>query len=224
MSNELTTFDYDQLGSMADTVRSIAKSITGRMKTTLIGLIAIGRELKSARGLLKGQFTEWLDAEFTFSERTALNYINLSDLYGKYEDQISGIPIGTLYLLAAKSCPEQAIEAAIARKDAGEKVTPQDARELIDETSETNATVAEVDVDASEDEAEPEQERATPTRKPTAPKPNISPLWDEAGRCIERAMNIYRKHAQEGDDTDRVIRLLEETEEAHRYYVREVEA
>jgi hypothetical protein len=219
MSTELTIFDYDQLGPTAETVRMIAKNITNRMRNTLAGFIAIGRELKSARGLLKGQFADWLHAEFTFSERTALNYINLSDLYGEYEDRISGFPIGTLYLLAAKSCPEQAIEAAIARKDAGEKVTPQDARELIDETSETNATVAEVDVDASEDEAdEPE-----PRKPAAAPKPNISPIWKQAGDAIEKALNIYRDHAQDGDDTDRVIQLLTDAEQAHRYYVREVE-
>jgi hypothetical protein len=220
MSTELTIFDYDQLGPTAETVRMIAKNITNRMRNTLAGFIAIGRELKSARGLLKGQFADWLHAEFTFSERTALNYINLSDLYGEYEDRISGFPIGTLYLLAAKSCPEQAIEAAIARKDAGEKVTPADARELIDETSDANATVAEVDVDASEDEAdEPEP------RKPAAakPKPNVSPLWDEVSRALDRCLEIYKRHGQECFETEDTIRALEHAEEKHRYYVREVE-
>jgi len=74
------------------------------------------------------------------------------------------------------------------------------------------------------DHVEDVVDRRTGRAKPVAPpKPNVSPLWDEVGRCIDRALEIYKRHAQEGDDTDRVIHLLEEAEEAHRYYVREVE-
>lgn len=59
--------------------------------------------------------------------------------------------------------------------------------------------------------------------KSQAPKPNTSPLWDEAGRCIDRALEIYRKHAQECDESADVIADLERAEERHRYYVNGVE-
>jgi hypothetical protein len=59
--------------------------------------------------------------------------------------------------------------------------------------------------------------------KPSAPKPNTSPLWDEVGRCIDRALEIYRKYAQECDESADVIADLERSQERHGYYVRGIE-
>ena len=72
-------------------------------------------------------------------------------------------------------------------------------------------------------------EAVVEARKPSKPAAAVvvnsgpAPIWKQAGDFIDRALTIYRDHGQDGDDTDRVIQLLTDAEEAHRYYVREVE-
>jgi hypothetical protein len=224
--NELTPFDYATLGPTAESVRMIAKSIASRIRTTAGAIIAIGRELRSAKGILGAEvFGQWVAAEFGFSERTVRNYVAVANQLGEYEDRIGSIPASTLYLLASQSVPQEAIETVIARTEAGETVGRDEAKEIIADSLDYVPTES-PDEEEADDPQEDEPVNTTATvaaPRPSKPKPNASPLWGEAGRCIERALEIYRKHAQECDEAADVITDLERSQERHDYYVRGIE-
>jgi hypothetical protein len=224
--NDLTPFDYATLGSNEQVIRGIAKRIASTVRTLAASVFAIGRELRLARNLIGDDFPQWVAAEFGFSERTVRNYCRVSEQLGDYEDRMSSIPPSTLYILAGECVPPEAIETAIARTEAGEKVTASDAKEIIADSLDYEAP------ELPDDEADPESvgfDEPTngicePAASNAAPRPNTSPLWAEAARCIDRAWEIYKTHAQDCDESAEVIAALERAEECHGYYVRNVEA
>lgn len=230
--NDLTPFDYATLGSNEQVIRGIAKRIASTVRTLAASVFAIGRELRLARNLIGDDFPQWVASEFGFSERTVRNYCRVSEQLGDYEDRMSSIPPSTLYILAGECVPPEAIETAIVRTEAGEKVTASDAKEIIAESLdyvETEAGEAEED-DPNDEDRGPESDEwmdDPPKNIPAsnaAPKPNTSPLWAEAARCIDRAWEIYKTHAQDCDESAEVLAALERAEECHGYYVRNVEA
>jgi predicted transcriptional regulator len=235
MSTELTAFDYAPLGNSAETVKAIAKSINQKMRATAASIIAIGRELRTARGILGvSVFGHWIEAEFGFTDRTARNYIAVAQRLGQYEDRISTIPPATLYVLAAKSVPEEAIETVIARTEAGETVSREEAREIIDESRDTPETVAEADEEDDEQGVEfdeptngirdPAKPKSETVSNRSTPKPNIATHWAEASRHLEAFLGIYEKYAQQGYESADIIATTKILGKSHEYYVRNVEA
>lgn len=216
----LAPFDYATLSHNEEVVRGIVKRINTKVRTLAESVFAIGRELSLARKLIGDRFYEWADAEFGFKERSIRNYCRVYEQLGDYEDRMTTMPPSTLYLLAGECVPPEAIETAIARAESGEKVTASDAKEIIAESLDYVETVSD---EPDEPDDQPEQPAASNAGKASKPKPNTSPLWDEVGRCIERALEIYRKHAQECDEAADVIADLERTQERHTYYVKGVE-
>jgi hypothetical protein len=226
-----TAFDYAPLGNSAETVKAIAKSINQKMRTTAGAIIAIGRELRTAKGILGASvFGHWIEAEFGFTDRTARNYIAVVTQLGEYEDRISSIPASTLYLLASQSVPQEAIETVIARTEAGETVTREEAREIIADSKDYAETVSTDEADDEPDQ--PDIEFDEPTNgvrdpaefKSSAPKPNVATIWREIEKHIDAASNLFTAHARDCDEAFDVKRLLEDAAEKFGYYVRNVEA
>jgi hypothetical protein len=88
--------------AVAELVRGKADEIrrsTGRMLdaalTTGQALIAVKKALPH------GQFGPWLNAEFSWSERTAQRYMSAAEAFEGKSDTVSHLTLGTVYALAA---------------------------------------------------------------------------------------------------------------------------
>src|SRR5262245_32482560 len=80
----------------ADAIRNLGKQ-------TIDSIIEIGRHLTEAKAILgHGNWLPWLDREFGWSDRTALNFMRVHALALKSETVSDlDLPVRALYLLAA---------------------------------------------------------------------------------------------------------------------------
>jgi phage N-6-adenine-methyltransferase len=128
-----TFFDYTALDAEA---RIVVQQRTGEIKTLMRraaqDIIDIGQKLIEVKAMLgHGRFGPWLEAEFDWSEPTAQRFMRVCGAFQKR--QIDGFAPSALYLLAAPSTPEAAREEALNRAEAGERITHQKAKDLIEE-------------------------------------------------------------------------------------------
>ena len=128
-------YDYDQLPEATrESVRRSAITIKPRLKRAAEDLFVIGRELQLVKDRLPhGSYTDWLDIEFGLSERMAQRFVSVSERLGVKSDKLSVLPPSTLYLLAAPSTPDEAIQAVERRLEAGECIRVAMVREMITE-------------------------------------------------------------------------------------------
>lgn len=127
-------FDYSSLeSSVAALTRTTALRIRDNLKGTLLGIIAVGKDLVAIKEALPhGQFGLWLAAEFGWTDRTARNLMSVAEQFGKAEI-ISDLHIQptAAYLLAAPSTPDDARLTALERAAAGERITTAVARDIV---------------------------------------------------------------------------------------------
>ncbi len=128
-------FDYAPLeADVAERARSAAARIREKVKRSIENIIEVGQDLLEVKQALPhGQFGLWLEAEFGWAERTARNFMVVAERFGAKSARIADLQIDATaaYLLAAPSVPEQAVEAAIERAEAGEQVTTAVAKEIL---------------------------------------------------------------------------------------------
>lgn len=127
-------FDYSALSTEA---RIIVRQETGKihsiMRKVANDLIEIGLSLIEVKAHLShGCFQTWLQAEFTWSERTAQNYMRVAETF-KTATVADSVPAKVLYLLASSTTPEEARTEVLEAAAAGEKITKTRAQEIIDE-------------------------------------------------------------------------------------------
>ena len=164
-------FDYERIPEQhRDAVMRAAINIKPRLKRAAEDLFVIGRELRDIKGRLPhGEYLNWLDMEFGLSERMAQRFMNVNDRLGAKSDKLSVLPPSTLYLLAAPSTPDEAIESIEGQLGTGQRITiryVQDAisdakrrakdRELAEITIDgevISSTVVEAEMDAETAEA-----------------------------------------------------------------------
>jgi len=124
-------FDY---AALQEEVRNVVKDRTAEihslMRITAQSIVKIGRKLADVKPLLSSQFVAWLKCEFTWSERTAYNFIKVYERFGD-ESSTSNFAPSALYLLSAPSVPEETRQSAIKLAAAGETVTHKTAKRLI---------------------------------------------------------------------------------------------
>jgi hypothetical protein len=118
-------FDYSTVPEAhRDTLRRSAITIKPRLKRAAEDIFVIGRELRSTKTLLvHGQYTHWLDVEFGLSERMAQRFVSVYERLGAKSDIMSDLPPTTLYLLAAPSTPDEAIETVEKQLDTGDRIS-----------------------------------------------------------------------------------------------------
>jgi hypothetical protein len=131
----VSRFDYSCIANaIAEQVRSAADRIRDKVKRTLEDVIAVGKELLTAKAQLPyGRFGLWLQAEFGWTERTARHFMAVAERFGPKAEIISNLGIAptAAYLLAAPSTPDEARQAAIAQAEAGRRVTVAVARDIV---------------------------------------------------------------------------------------------
>jgi hypothetical protein len=108
----------------ATALREAAERIRQRVKRQIEDIVHIGCDLIAVKAALQhGQFSKWLAAEFSWTERTARNYMNVAVAFRGRTEIIADLRPSHLYRLAAPSTPAEARETIIAIAESGQPVT-----------------------------------------------------------------------------------------------------
>jgi hypothetical protein len=117
----------NDLAGHAAAIRTFSKHIVE-------DVIEIGRHLTKAKAIVgHGNFGNWIDQEFGWSDRTALNFMHVYEMTLSNPKHVSDLdlPMSALYLLAAPSTPEEARTEIIERAEAGEQVSSAEVKETV---------------------------------------------------------------------------------------------
>lgn len=134
-----------------------------------------------------GNWLPWLDKEFGWSQDTAERLMRLADPKYRTLAETSGIPLSGLYLLTAKSTPDEAREAVIEAATSGEKVTYTQIK-----TAVRDARIEADDEPEPEEEYEPEPEPDLPGAS-AQPLPYLSDLVPQARAALTPVLKLIRK-------------------------------
>jgi hypothetical protein len=125
------------LAENAEEIRKLGKRV-GR------DVIEIGRRLTGMKKLCgHGNWLPWLEREFGWTDRHALNYTRVYELSLKSENFSDlEIPVSALYLLAAPSTPPEAVDEVIECAKTGERQAHAEIKGKIDNIKRMKATAA----------------------------------------------------------------------------------
>jgi len=123
-------FDYSSLsGSVATFLRSQADRIN---QTSSKSVIQIGKDLIAAkRYLAHGAFVAWVKCEAGLPARTAQAYMHVANWAAHKSPSVTRLPPSVLYVISARSAPEQFVQQLLERVEAGEQITAQAIRQQI---------------------------------------------------------------------------------------------
>jgi hypothetical protein len=130
--------DETILAGHANAIRHLGKLIIEHA-------IEIGRRLADAKSRIPhGRWQLWLEREFAWTERTALNLIRVYELLTQSEfENFSDLqlPISGFYLLAGPSTPEAARKEIMQRAAAGERINVSTVRAVITRAKNINMDI-----------------------------------------------------------------------------------
>lgn len=140
---QISAFDYQSLDLKTRAVIELrTNEIKERIRRTTQDIIEIGDKLIEVKDALShGQFGLWLKSEFDWDERTAQRFMSVaammksdtvSDLGWKDLSKINIAP-GALYVLAAKSTPQEIRREVLERAYRGESFTQTRVKKLVAE-------------------------------------------------------------------------------------------
>jgi hypothetical protein len=115
------------LGEHAAEIRRLGKRV-------IADVVEIGRRLTECKELVgHGGWLPWLNHEFGWSDRQALNYMRVYEMVTKSENfaDLVTISVSGLYMLAAPSTPESARDEILDRAGAGEQLAVADVKKTI---------------------------------------------------------------------------------------------
>ncbi len=94
-----------------ESVAALTEKIRLGQAREAAAIIEIGAALLEAKALLPhGAWRGWLDAEFSFTQRTAENYMRVADTFAEESKRVANLPAAVLYRLAAPSAPASVVE------------------------------------------------------------------------------------------------------------------
>jgi len=133
----LALFSYDALEP--DT-RAYVQERTVEIRALMVraaqDIVSIGGKLTDVKARLQhGQFGAWIEREFQMSAVSAWNFMRVYTRFGDKSSIIEDLNLGptVLYLLAAPSVPDEAVELMLDRARAGEHVTVADVKQAIND-------------------------------------------------------------------------------------------
>jgi hypothetical protein len=130
----VTNFDYNNLDSdTASFVQQQTGEIRALMRRATQEIFKIGQKLIEIKEKLgHGSFLTWLEAEFTWTERTARRFMSVAEQFADKVDMVSDLDFAptALYTLASPSMSEEAREEAIERAQAGEFISAKKAQAI----------------------------------------------------------------------------------------------
>jgi hypothetical protein len=129
-----SNFDYTALDlDTASFVRQQTGEIRALMRRATSEIFEIGQKLIEVKKRLgHGNYGSWLQAEFAWTERTALRFTSVVETFGHQSDMMSDLDFAptALYTLAAPSISEEARFEAVERAKAGEFISAKKAEEI----------------------------------------------------------------------------------------------
>lgn len=133
---QLALFDYNTLNTnIRGTMQHRAERIRQRSQVIAINIWENGRDFYEAQQELAkdgyGCFQDWAESETAYSIRTVYNFIRVYQRFDCANFAQSNLAPSALYMLAAPSTPDQAVEEAIERAEAGERITYTGAKEIV---------------------------------------------------------------------------------------------
>lgn len=132
-------FQYDQLDQETRVaLRARADEVRDQVKKTAKGIVQIGASLHDAQSRLAkpgaGWFQAWIMLEFGWGISTAYNFIHVYERFGDYANFAQmDIAVSALYELARPSTPAAAVEEAVQRAEAGERLTHTIVKAIVNE-------------------------------------------------------------------------------------------
>jgi len=195
----VSTFDYAVLdGARRATVEECRDDIRCRGRRMADDIIGIGKALRTAKALLPhGQFGPWLKAEFDWSQPTARRYMQVAEVFPEIA-HAERFESTALYLLAAKTTPDEIREEFIAQAGAGHAIKAADVKHAVNRQ-----------VDARERRESREKTRAQ----------NKARSWNEVSETLTATQDAERPALKRSDGTDimfadvpgRCVRWTEDT-------------
>lgn len=183
------TFDYEALPDEdARTAREAAAEIKRRHKKILSHALAIGEQLCAVKKILShGQFGDWIAAEFSWSSRTAQNYMTAWEQFGDKYEMIADLPSTTVYALAAPSA-SAVREQVIGKWEAGERIEPAAVGEMLQKPRAT----------------------AKPAKEDEPKRPLLNDRWEHCGANPEAAAELIVDLLKErlGEDFPTFVEIL----------------
>lgn len=154
------SFDYAQLdATTAAFVGARTGEIRALVRRSAQDIIEIGAKLIEVKERLPhGAFGQWLESEFGWSWDTAGNFMRVAGKFRNFRN-IDGFAPSALYLLAAPSTPETAVEEAVTAAANGTAVSYSQAREIVARHKEPEAALRPIETEAPKGDAEPVSSR-----------------------------------------------------------------
>lgn len=134
---DLILFDYQALDAEDRiVVQQRTIEIKDHRRAIQSNTIALGEKLADVKGRLgHGQWGQWLETEFNWSQDTATNLMRVAALSGeipKFSEFQDSFARSAQFLLAKPSTPPEARAELIERAEAGETITHAKAKQLVD--------------------------------------------------------------------------------------------
>lgn len=180
-TKQLMLFDYLTLTSeTAEFVQRRTLEIRAFQKRTAESIIQIGlrlEEVKEAVG--HGQFLNWLEIEFGWSDQTARRYIHVAIKFNNLLN-LDHYATSAMYLLAAPSTPDAVLDRAQEMTVEGQYISHAKAQELLAQYWEPKPA-PEPESESVPEEEQPEDE---PIKEPE-PEPKAEPEYYACPECGE---------------------------------------
>lgn len=122
-SRQYSSFDYGSLASAPETgalIRNATQRIRAHQQNVAQAIIAIGVELLGVKEHVgHGRFGAWLEAEFSWTEKTAQRFMNAARAFRANPTAVSDMSPTTIYLLS--SAPASVRNEIVRRREEGEQ-------------------------------------------------------------------------------------------------------
>lgn len=132
----LSKVGYSYAGMTVETaqaVRQRTEAIRRLVKQTAESIFEIGTHLLAVKeSLPHGEFGRWLESEFSWTDRTARQFMSVAEAFAGKSETVSDLPARVLYLLAAPSTPEPARLEALERAEQGARISHKAAKEIVE--------------------------------------------------------------------------------------------
>ena len=122
---------------------TLARRIQSAKRSVVKSVLGIGEALVEARDLLAtpdgsghGSFGAWVRDKCGFGRTTAYKYISAYQRFGQFDKALhQRFDANAIYVLAPDKAPQEAVDAALALAECGEKITERVAKQLVAEHS-----------------------------------------------------------------------------------------
>lgn len=179
-----------------DTIAAVINGIKEQVRVSVVsGAVEIGRRLKEAKSIVpRGQWTEWLNANVDYSDRTAQNMMRIAEEYGlQKESALTDLSYTQAVLLLG--VPQEEREAFIADHDL-ESMSTRELQDAVRSLKEQNASMQQtLDNQAAGFDARPDPLPDDVSEATDEPTEEVTRLMAE----LEEACAALAKEQQQKD-------------------------